>query len=273
VRTQKATPHSSKPKGHLMNEFNSWQSYSDFKKSVKNQNRYFRNIKTEQFLNTALITSKKRKLNLTKGRVLWRAQLGHDWQPMCHDDGYVADIPAPFPPDRMKPLDNVAVEGRANPKGIPYLYLATEKETAMAEVRPWLGSKISVGQFKTVKNMVLVNCSNDLEGFFLYLEEPSAEKKEQAVWQDISNAFSEPITNNDKLADYIPTQILAEFFKNEGFDGLYYKSMLGEGYNIVLFGINRASLVKCYLFEANNIKFGFQKSSIPYVVSGKEKGL
>lgn len=40
----------------------------------------------------------------------------------------------------MKPLSNSASEGRANPKGIPYLYVATDKETAMSEVRPSLGA-------------------------------------------------------------------------------------------------------------------------------------
>ena len=48
----------------------------------------------------------------------------------------------------MKPLGGRATDGRANPRGIPCLYLATTKETAMSEVRPWIGSYVSAGQFE-----------------------------------------------------------------------------------------------------------------------------
>ncbi|MFZ0569740.1 MAG: RES domain-containing protein [Rhodomicrobium sp.] len=44
----------------------------------------------------------------------------------------------------MKPIPNWLSEGRANPRGIPYLYLASTRDTALAEVRPWIGSHITV---------------------------------------------------------------------------------------------------------------------------------
>ena len=249
-----------------MNEFKTWRSYSDFSRVVKNNNRYFHDENIEQFLKTILSTSENRKFDLPNKRYLWRAQLGHGWMPVYQEDEYVTDIPAPFPPNRMKPLVREAAEGRANPKGIPYLYLATTKETAMAEVRPWLGSKISVGQFETKKDMVLINCAVHQKGTPWYFDEPDAEEKEQAVWADIDKAFSEPITVNDRVADYIPTQIIAEFFKTEGFDGIFYKSMLGEGYNVVLFDIKSATLVNCSLYEVKNISFDFQIAASPYAV-------
>ena len=251
-----------------MSEFKSWQSYSTFRNAVINENRYFRDQGTEQFLNTVLVTSDGRKLDLPKNKYLWRAQLGQGWRAVYQEDEYIADEPAPFEPSRMKPLLNEATEGRANPKGIPYLYLATTKETAMAEVRPWIGSFISVGQFETQKDMVLLNCANHHKGFVFYFKEPNAEKKEQAVWADIDKAFSEPITLNDRLADYVPTQIIAEFFKTNGFDGIFYKSMLGDGYNVVLFDIESARLVNCNLYEAEKIKFDFQQAANPYAIKG-----
>jgi RES domain-containing protein len=42
----------------------------------------------------------------------------------------------------MKPIPKWQGEGRANPRGIPVLYLATHRETALAEVRPWIGAVI-----------------------------------------------------------------------------------------------------------------------------------
>src|SRR2546430_9420770 len=83
-------------------------------------------------------------------RVLWRAQLGHGWDTITQEDDKF-EVPGPFSPDRMKPLPHSAREGRVNPKGIPCLYLAADRDTAMAEGRPLLGSLGSVGQFKMMK--------------------------------------------------------------------------------------------------------------------------
>jgi len=125
---------------------------------------------------------------------------------------------------------------------------------------------VSVGQFKTEKDMILIDCSIHHDRTPIYIQEPNAEKREQAVWTDIDKAFSKPITVNDRVADYVPTQIIAEFFKSEEFDGILYKSMLGDGHNVVLFDIISASLVNCNLFEVKNISFDFQQAANPYVV-------
>jgi hypothetical protein len=94
------------------------------------------------------------------GSMLWRAQLGYDHYAAVDFTG--EQQPAPFPVERMKPLRNRAREGRANPKGIPYLYLATHQDTAMAEVRPWVGSLISIGRFALKRDVHVLNCvSND----------------------------------------------------------------------------------------------------------------
>ena len=114
--------------------------------------------------------------------------------------------------------------------------------------------------------MVLINCANHHKGFVLYFEEPDTEKKEQAVWSEIDKAFSEPVTPNDRVADYVPTQILAEFFKTNGFDGIFYKSSLGEGNNVVLFDIESAILVNCNLFESKKISFDFHQAANPYSI-------
>ena len=63
------------------------------------------------------------------------------------EDGHEWEYEIPHPPERMKPLAGWAREGRADLKGILYLYLAAAKDPALAEVRPRLGSMISLGVF------------------------------------------------------------------------------------------------------------------------------
>jgi len=251
-----------------MPEFRSWRSYCEFAQSVKLENRYIRDSTTEEFLNTVLATSKNRETKIPRESYLWRSQLGHCWKPIGTDeDGHVDEELCPMPPDRMKPLPNIATEGRANPRGIPYLYLATDKETAMAEIRPWLGSWVSVGQFQTMRELVVVDCSAYHQDSYVYhFKEPNPEEREHAVWFDIDRAFAKPISPTDRTAEYIPTQIIAELFKNNGADGIIYKSALGSGLNVVLFELKAAELVSCFLYEVTKISFQFKEAANPYYV-------
>ena len=176
----------------------------------------------------------------------------------------------------MKPLRDRAREGRANPQGIPYLYLSTRKETALTEVRPWLGSLISIAQFKTVRDLTIVDFSTD--------ERPrrgrnwSLPRKEwdKAVWYEIDPAFRQPITlEGDIPSDYAPTQVIAEFFKANGFDGIAYQSAFqdasGKGHNIALFDPDAAELINCGLEKAKRIDFEFEQAANPYVVRSENK--
>jgi hypothetical protein len=144
-----------------MTNFRSWRSYWDFEMSVRRGLRYLRSPETDTFLSTVLATSKKRQFEIKKDRIFWRAQLGHDWR-QEGDDADSLDIPCAYNPTRMKPLRDRAEEGRVNAKGIPCLYLSTRKETAMSEVRPWIDSYISVGQFKLLKTITVIDCSMKL---------------------------------------------------------------------------------------------------------------
>lgn len=180
---------------------------------------------------------------------------------------HIDDLPCAFSPERMKPVQNSSSEGRANPKGIPYLYLSTDMNTAMAEVRPWIGSYISTAQFKLLKSVRLMNCTSDDKGTMIYLKEPEPGKREVAVWKDIDKAFSMPVASDETTADYVPTQILAELFKNNGFGGIAYRSSLGKGHNIMLFDLDAADLINCALYEAKKVSFDFAQTSNRYFIS------
>jgi hypothetical protein len=71
---------------------------------------------------------------------------------------------------------------------------------------------------------------------------------------------------SDDIADYVPTQIVAELFKANNFDGVAYRSSLGDGHNVALFDLDMAELVSCFLFQVKSIRFEFQESANPYIV-------
>lgn len=255
-----------------MTEFKSWQSYSLFANEVVRYNRFIRNNETDHFLRALAESSNKRIKRIKTGSPLWRAQLGCDYRPFEENGEILFEEQVPYPEDRMVPLPNKAKDGRANVKGIPYLYLATKRKTALSEVRPWVGSIVTLALFKTLRKLKLIDCSihGNTKVPYLLGEEPSPEIREEYVWKHIDNAFSRPVTQADDSAEYIPTQIIAELFKNNGMDGLFFKSNLGTGLNIVLFDLKSAEFEKSCLFQAKKIKLNFEECA-PTIIRYKRK--
>lgn len=243
--------------------FKSWLSYGNFQRATA-VSRYMQSDDTKAFLETVLETSQSRRRAIPEGFPLWRAQPGHGLEETIYRDGEVAAYETcALPEDKMKPRPEFAVEGRANPKGTLVLYLATHRNTAMAEVAHWSGPEVSVARFKTRRPLTLINFTLDKRPTEVYVGcEPAPELRETYVWADINQAFSRPVGRSDSSADYVPTQILAELFKSASVDGLAYQSSLGschEGHNVVLFDPDAVSFHGCTPYEVTQIAFTFNQ--------------
>jgi len=252
-----------------MNGFKSSRSYKEFACRIQRERRFFRSTDDEEFLRKVVETSKNRVFKLEQGEELWRAQLGFDWQEEKLGDECIDEFPVPFKPERMKPKPEHAKDGRANSCGIVVLYLASAKKTAMSEVRPWIGALVSCARLETVRPLTLVDLSRfHDESSPYYFQEPDIAGREKAVWTDIDKAFSKPVTSGDEIGDYVPTQVLTELFKEEGFDGIVYKSNFGDiGYNITLFNPDDARITACGLYEVESVALSFKESGNPCHVS------
>ena len=169
----------------------------------------------------------------------------------------------------MKPLEDRAKEGRANPAGIPVLYLASCQQTAISEVRPWIGTELSVAQFKIVRDLKALDLSQGHGEFWIdHLtlkqiddsEKIDAKATEKAVWIEIDNAFSRPVRHSDDVANYAPTQILAELFQDAGYDAIVYRSQFGEmGFNIALFNVEDAEPITAVPCRVTGINIEFDE--------------
>ncbi|EJL37554.1 RES domain-containing protein [Caulobacter sp. AP07] len=239
--------------------FPSWSSYWAFERSIRREARYVRTPEVEAFLASVLATADRRETTLKAGAGLWRAQLGHDWREVEVFGGGTESLPEPYRPERMKPLVGRAPDGRANSKGIPSLYLATTDETAMSEARPWLAASLTLAKFEVVRPLKLVDCSRHARKLPIYFEEPPASEREESVWTWIDRAFSEPMTRGDDVAEYAPTQVLAELFKQAGYDGVAYKSAFGaeKGFNIALFDLAAARVRSLQVKTVKAVRFEF----------------
>jgi hypothetical protein len=251
-------------------QFKSWCDFMSFSHAVKYKSRFVHDKVIHAFLDTLYQTSKLRHRRITTDKCVWRAQLGATTVDM-EQDGVEYTDPAPFPAKRMKPLLNAAHEGRVNPKGIPCLYVANDKETAMSEVRPGVGAELSLAQLVLNREITLIDFSAGHEdvGTPFFFEEPTPKKRETAVWKQVEEAFSKPVTSDQATAEYVPTQVIAEFFKKMGFDGVVYKSRLGPGFNIALFDLSVADVSNCQLYTVKSVEYSFAAEGRGYNVKKK----
>jgi hypothetical protein len=249
----------------------SWNDFLFFRQKKTQGIRYFHDDESQAFFDAILATAKERIQIIPKGQKFWRAQLGSDDWPARDADGTIIDYNAvPYSSKRMKPEPEKASEGRINSKGIPCLYLATNEKTAVSEVRPWVGSVVTVAQFETLSELKVIDFScgginpmnitvADLDKLFK-LKPPTQEEAIKTIWRWIDKEFSEPVEHNDKIADYVPTQIIAELFKTNDFDGIQYKSLFNNGKNLALYDINSAKQIDDgKVIQVTSIDVGFKQ--------------
>lgn len=260
-------------------EFLRWDAYSRFARSVRFSGRYIPGDDERDFLAAVLATIRDRDVTFKAGQIFYRAQLGVDVVDQMDDDGnWIGEDTWGFGSARMKPLTDRAREGRANPTGIPVLYVATSAETAVSEVRPWIGADVSVALCRLTRplktlNLTLGHGQSSFSGVvFQHMmdgRELTPAEKEKAVWIDIDNAFSEPVTGSDDRADYAPTQILAELFRSAGYDAIGYRSQFGEdndrgGFNIAIFDPDSVEIASCAPWRVRSIKVVAEQVGNPW---------
>ncbi|MEX2663009.1 MAG: RES family NAD+ phosphorylase [Vicinamibacterales bacterium] len=126
---------------------------------------------------------------------------------------------------------------------------------------------MSIAQFNMMRDARIVNCTTDDQRIMIYSTEPEPEERARAVWRDIDHAFSRPVTAGDDTANYSPTQVIAEFFRENGLDGIAYGSSLGRGHNVALFDPDAAVLVNCGLVEIRGVNLDFSLAANSYFVT------
>jgi RES domain len=253
-----------------LKNFTSWNSFSAFSDTVRYGARFIHDGPVRNFLSAVAASAERRILEVVQGKALWRAQIGHALEEREQDHIKYAE-PIPFGVERMKPLRGSAHEGRVNPRGIPCLYTASNTETAAAEVRPWLGTLVSIAQMTPVRLLRLVDCREGHDSTLdLYFEEPSPAIREETVWRAIGRECSKPVSLDIGVAEYVPTQILAEHFKKLGYDGVAYKSKLGSGINLAVFDLDAVEVHDVRLYPVNAVSIEIGEVQNSYVIKRRK---
>ena len=151
------------------------------------------------------------------------------------------------------PPAHLARPGRMNPLGIPYLYVALDQATAIAEVRSWVGALLSVARLAPQQTLRVVNLNyRNVKAPDMQVQ--TGEHKDYLTFLlFMSRTLARPQDPNDELS-YIPTQYFAEKFKRRGLHGIIYFSVLNKGgSNLVLFNVNSATTKDVSLHEVRGV--------------------
>ena len=155
----------------------------------------------------------------------------------------------PLPAEQMgNPPPAFATEGRLNPEGISCLYAALEEDTAVAEVRPWTGARLTVAEFKTKDVIEVLDLTTVSPG-------PAAERDLRQHF--LSVVVARPVHREDRWG-YLGTQYLAETLKAKRVFGVIYESSLrAKGQNVALFADVSLDVEATKVIEIRSVSYAY----------------
>ncbi|NPD47907.1 RES domain-containing protein [Lentimicrobium sp. S6] len=230
--------------------------WKDFKEKIRSKKRFLLDIdKLEELGWDSLFND---VVEYTKDIPLYRSRIHYNESSEC------------IPCEKMgaPPPDKVG-NGRANPIGIPYLYLSKDISTTFYETKSLNKDELSVAEFRAIEGetLSLVDFTEvpKIFGAFGSVDLYPYVKK-ILLKRLISIDLSKPIRRYDSELDYIPTQFICEYIRvvNKA-DGIIFNSSLHKGgVNVVVFNMDKVECkqVNRYIVEGSELSYRLLKEGI-----------
>lgn len=170
--------------------------------------------------------------------------------------------------DKMgRPPEKLTKGGRANPIGISYLYTASDAGTAIAEVRPSVGDRITVVSFTANQPLSLLDLKDPRETaspFAIDSDNLLKLLNELDFLCHLGEQLSKAILPKEADLEYLASQYLCEMIKHFNYDGVVYKSSVGQGYNIAFFNDSKVTPARIEgLFSVTRVSYAAEPIPIP----------
>jgi hypothetical protein len=136
------------------------------------------------------------------------------------------------------PLPEVASHNRMSPAGIPMLYVCTDQQTALTETlrtdpnRPMM----TVASFANLRNLRVLDLSIIPDVPSVFDEDRRHLRMYLIFMHRFAHEISLPISDAAKSYEYVPTQVLTEYFRHvfkerngKPIDGIAYRSSRNQG--------------------------------------------
>lgn len=204
-----------------------WEQLRD---ELMYKNRYF----PEAQMNMGRLEELLENLVASEVQVVWcRARMQIEDKPFAFDE-------MGPPPQRL------ASHGRANPSGIPYLYLGSTAATAVSEIRPHTGEVACVALIEIPSDLRIIDLRNPRKHVSPFRLEDEDEigfmRADIAFLERLGEELTRPVLPQGAAIDYVPSQYLCEFIKKCGYSGVIYRSSVSDGINLALFDPSVAAI-------------------------------
>ena len=210
-----------------------YQSWEAFKHTIRHYSRFFemgQQKSRQSYLETINNYLYDFVTDIGIGEKFYRArELDKSLENLEKIDKYKEMGPAPY---------KYSKTNRMSPAGISYLYVAGDKETTYAECR-LNGKKALVAEFETKKRLHIVDFSKrGITRTSIFNEDYDHDEPWIGSFLDgFLEEITMPVDENvkDHSYEYAATQIVAEYFRSKGYDGICFESSVGNGKSYVLF--------------------------------------
>lgn len=160
-------------------------------------------------------------------------------------------------------------DGRANAAGIKCLYLASEIETTINEVRAGVFDYLTIGTFTLKKDITVVDLKRIDKISPFALEVEGIDLVNYAINKQhlnkINQEMGKVIRKSDSKLDYIPTQYICDYIKSICADdssavlkysGIEYNSTLCSiGYNLAIFDPDLFDCTETAIYKINSLTY------------------
>lgn len=231
----------------ILNNVNYW---FELKEQLKWERRYLIDVNylTDELGWDGFFES---KFAVSKDDILYRARLHSS----TNDNKFSSE-------KMFCPPKELSTAGRANPMGIPYLYLSDHQETILYEIRSTYLDEVSIGKFvirNDLNREVLISDFTEMSTIY-HPTEVNKKIKSRLLKRHISRDLSQPLRRYDSELDYIPTQFICEFIKVfTGVEGLKFTSSLHNiGNNFVIFDQNIFECIEVNKVSISKVKISYK---------------
>lgn len=157
------------------------------------------------------------------------------------------------------PLNKLHINGRNNIKGMSYLYLADNEYTACSETNPRPSDCLSVASFRANKRLKLFDLTVLSDKSYLGMVdelEHTYNMDLTLLLQYLTLLFYAPV---DSDGEYYSSQLISDYVRKAGYDGIRYKSAKANGYNITLFNSHKTyiSFLESKLVLVESCKYSY----------------
>jgi len=220
--------------------------WDNFAKEIKEKNRFF----LSEVIDTDMLDAVFERLVVTypPGTEFYRARISTS----------KLDL------DKLgKPPAELTTPGRANPVGIPYLYVSDSEQTTLYETRIALHESITIGKFVAAESINVVSLKGILEYGPFEIMDRGFDLVEFIQFRPyllkLGDELSKPVRKQDVNLDYLPTQYLCEYIKSKlGFDAVEYKSAMNiNGYNLAIFNDHKVKCVDANFYKVTDLTYNW----------------